>query len=238
MPAPAVAMPARPPPDDSSTMARVDPPTSPPPAHPAAQLPSSATLDEARRTAATCTACPLYAHATQTVFGEGAARAALMLIGEQPGDREDRVGRPFVGPAGALLDRALDDAGIDRERIFVTNVVKHFKWRPSGKRRLHERPNAAEVRACRPWLDIELEIVRPDLVVALGATAAQSILGSEFRITERRGEIIPAIAPLPRVIATFHPSAILRARTPDDRELMQAALVGDLATAASLVKVG
>jgi DNA polymerase len=158
-----------------------------------------------------------------------------MLVGEQPGDREDREGRPFVGPAGVLLDRALSDAGIDRERIFVTNVVKHFKWRPSGKRRLHDRPNAAEVRACRPWLDLELEIVRPDLVVALGATAAQAILGRDFRITEQRGEVVQPPAPFPHVIATFHPSAILRARTPADRERMEAALIADLATAASLI---
>jgi len=206
--------------------------------NPALRLPPAVGLDEARRTAATCTACPLYARATQTVFGEGARHAPLMLVGEQPGDREDLAGRPFVGPAGVLLDRVLDDAGIDRERIFVTNVVKHFKWRPSGKRRLHDRPNAAEVRACRPWLDLELEIVRPELLVALGATAAQAILGRDFRITDQRGKVIQPPAPLPRVIATFHPSAILRARTPDDRERMQAALVADLATAVSILGAG
>lgn len=168
-----------------------------------------------------------------TVFGEGRARSPLMLVGEQPGDREDRAGRPFVGPAGALLDRALAEAGIDRERAFVTNIVKHFKWRPSpdGKRRLHERPNASEVRACRPWLELELEIVRPDLLVALGATAAQAIIGRDFRITERRGELV-AVESGPPVIATFHPSAILRARTPEDRERMHAGLVGDLSLAA------
>lgn len=203
--------------------------------HPALALPSTIGLDAARRKAATCTACPLYARATRTVFGEGAAHAPLMLVGEQPGDREDVTGRPFVGPAGALLDRALTEAGIDREQIFVTNVVKHFKWRPSGKRRLHDRPNASEVRACRPWLDLELEIVRPELLVALGATAAQAILGRGFRITERRGEVVQPPTPLPRVIATFHPSAILRARTALDRERMQAALVADLATAASML---
>jgi DNA polymerase len=203
--------------------------------NPALELPPTVGLDAARRKAATCTACPLYARATRTVFGEGAAHAPLMLVGEQPGDREDVTGRPFVGPAGALLDRALTEAGIDRERIFVTNVVKHFKWRPSGKRRLHDRPNASEVRACRPWLDLELEIVRPDILVALGATAAQAILGRGFRITEQRGEVVQPPGPLPRVIATFHPSAILRARTPLDRERMQAALVADLATAASML---
>jgi DNA polymerase len=201
-------------------------------AHPASLVPADADIDEARAAAATCTACDLYARATQTVFGEGRRRAPLMLVGEQPGDREDLAGHPFVGPAGAMLDRALEDAGIDRERVFVTNVVKHFKWRPSGKRRLHERPNAAEVRACRPWLNIELEIVRPQLLVALGATAAQSIIGRDFRITEQRGEILDPLPGGPRVLATFHPSAILRARTPEDRERMLAALVGDLTLAA------
>ena len=204
-------------------------------AHPATLLPAKVSLDDARAAAATCTACDLYAHATQTVFGEGRRRAPLMLVGEQPGDREDLSGHPFVGPAGAMLDKALDEAGIDRERVFVTNVVKHFKWRPSGKRRLHERPNAAEVRACRPWLDIELEIVRPDLLVALGATAAQAIIGREFRITDQRGVIVDAIENGPRVLATFHPSAILRARTPEDRERMLAALVGDLTLAAQTI---
>lgn len=203
--------------------------------NPALALPPTVGLDAARREAATCTACSLYARATRTVFGEGATHAPLMLVGEQPGDREDVTGRPFVGPAGALLDRALGEAGIDREQIFVTNVVKHFKWRPSGKRRLHDRPNTSEVRACRPWLDLEIEIVRPKLLVALGATAAQTILGRDFRITEQRGELVQPPGPLPRAIATFHPSAILRARTPLDRERMRAALVADLATAASML---
>jgi uracil-DNA glycosylase len=220
-------MASRPPVDEAPVMATVDPSA----ANPALHLPVSAGLRGARLAAATCTACPLYAHATQTVFGEGATRASLMLVGEQPGDREDLAGRPFVGPAGVLLDRALEDAGIDRERTFVTNVVKHFKWRPSGKRRLHERPNAAEVRACRPWLDLELEIVRPDLLVALGATAAQAIIGREFRITQDRGRIVRALENGPPILATFHPSAILRARTPEDRERMDAALIADLSTA-------
>jgi uracil-DNA glycosylase family protein len=203
--------------------------------HPALRVRASSGLPAARRAAATCTACPLFARATQTVFGDGAVHAALMFVGEQPGDREDLAGRPFVGPAGALFDRALSDAGIDREGTFVTNVVKHFKWRPSGRRRLHERPNAAEVRACRPWLDLELEIVRPELLVALGATAAQAIIGRDFRITEQRGEIVRLDGFEPAVMATFHPSAILRARTPEDRERMQAALVADLATARALI---
>jgi uracil-DNA glycosylase len=203
--------------------------------HPAARLRPTAGLEAARKAAAACTACDLYVRATQTVFGEGRKGAPLMLVGEQPGDREDVEGRPFVGPAGAMLDQALDDAGIDRERVFVTNVVKHFKWRPSGKRRLHERPNQAEIRACRPWLDIEREIVRPDLLVALGATAAQAIIAREFRITEQRGRLFPAVDGGPQLMATFHPSAILRARTPADRDQMYAALVGDLSSAARVV---
>ena len=203
--------------------------------HPAATVRAADGLEPARVVAATCTACDLYARATQTVFGEGRPSASLMLVGEQPGDREDVAGRPFVGPAGAMLDKALDEAGIDRERVFVTNVVKHFKWRPSGKRRLHERPNQAEIRACRPWLDLEREIVRPDLLVALGATAAQAIISRDFKITEQRGEVLPPVDGGSPVLATFHPSAILRARTPEDRERMLAALVGDLSTAASVI---
>ena len=207
-----------------------------PPDHPALRIAPSAGLATARRAAAGCKACDLWERATQTVFGEGARAAPLMLVGEQPGDREDLAGRPFVGPAGRILDDALAEAGIDRERVFVSNVVKHFKWRPSGKRRLHERPNAAEVRACRPWLDLELEIVRPDLLVCLGATAAQAIVGRGFRITEQRGEILPAVDHGPPVLATYHPSAILRARTSEDRERSMAALVADLSIAAEYVR--
>jgi uracil-DNA glycosylase family protein len=203
--------------------------------HPALHVPPSAGLEAARREAEGCRACDLWERATQTVFGEGREKASLMLVGEQPGDREDVEGRPFVGPAGRLLDGALEEAGIDRERVFISNVVKHFKWRPSGKRRLHERPNAAEVRACRPWLNLELEIVQPDLLVCLGATAAQAIIGRDFRITERRGEILPPLDGGPPVLATFHPSAILRARTPEDREGSMAGLVADLSTAAAFV---
>jgi DNA polymerase len=216
-------------------------PESAPPLHPAtalADVPAGERgLELARRVAAGCTACDLYAHATQTVFGEGRPRASLMLVGEQPGDREDVAGHPFVGPAGAMLDRALEDARIERERVFVTNVVKHFKWKPipGSKRRLHEKPNAGEIRACRPWLELELEIVHPELVVALGATAAQALLGPSFRITEQRGAILPAPSMPTPVLATFHPSAILRARTSEDRERMLAALVADLSTAAEAV---
>jgi uracil-DNA glycosylase len=205
--------------------------------HPAATVAPREGLERARLVAATCTACDLYARATQTVFGEGRSHVPLMLVGEQPGDREDLAGRPFVGPAGAMLDRALVEAGIDRERVFVTNVVKHFKWKPTagGKRRLHERPNQAEIRACRPWLDLETEIVRPELLVALGATAAQAVIGRDFRITEQRGQLLPAVNGGPRLLATFHPSAILRARTSEDRERMLAALVGDLTIAAEVI---
>jgi DNA polymerase len=214
-------------------MARRDDPAQPD--HPALRVSPTAGLETARRAAAGCKACDLWQRATQTVFGEGVRHAPLMLVGEQPGDREDLAGRPFVGPAGRVLDDALAEAGIDREHVFVSNVVKHFKWRPSGKRRLHERPNAAEVRACRPWLDLELEIVRPDLLVCLGATAAQAIVGRGFRITEQRGEILPALGEGPPVLATFHPSAILRARTSEDRERSMAALVADLSIAAEYV---
>jgi uracil-DNA glycosylase len=174
-----------------------------------------------------CRGCDLWARGTQTVFGEGTIAARVMLVGEQPGDQEDLAGSPFVGPAGRMLDRALVEAGIDRERVFVTNVVKHFKWRPSGKWRLHERPTRAEIRACRPWLEAELELVQPKALVLLGATAAQALLGPSFRLTRQRGTPVPSmLADL--VVATFHPSAILRAREPDDRERTYAQLVGDL----------
>ncbi len=198
--------------------------------HPALTLPSGIELDVARDVAAGCRACDLWERATQTVFGEGGRQAPLMLVGEQPGDREDLDGRPFVGPAGRLLDEALEEAQIDREQVFVTNVVKHFKWRPQGKRRLHERPNPGQIRACRPWLDLELEMVRPDVLVMLGATAAQARLGRDFRVTERHGELMDA-PPGPRLLATFHPSSVLRARTPEDREAQRRALVDDLAVA-------
>jgi uracil-DNA glycosylase len=166
-----------------------------------------------------------------TVFGEGPRPAPLMLLGEQPGDREDIEGKPFVGPAGSLLARALEEAGVDRERVFVTNVVKHFKWRPSRKRRLHERPNAAEIRACRPWLDLELELVRPEVLVLLGATAAGAILGPGCRLTRERGSLLADPDGGPDRIATFHPSAILRARDAEARRTTFAALVADLGVA-------
>jgi DNA polymerase len=201
--------------------------------HPALLPDARRDLRSARAAAASCTACDLWARATQTVFGEGPARAPMFLLGEQPGDREDVEGHPFVGPAGELLGRALDDAGIRREDVFVSNVVKHFKWKPQGKRRLHERPNAAEVRACRPWLDLELELVRPDVLVLLGATAAAAVLGRTFRLTDRRGTLLEPAADEagPVRIATFHPSAVLRARDAEARRTTYQSLVADLTVA-------
>ena len=186
--------------------------------HPADIVPSTASLSTARLAAAGCRACELWRNATQTVFGEGPTHAPLMLVGEQPGDQEDRSGHPFVGPAGRILAQALEEAEIDREQVFVTNVVKHFRWRPSGKRRLHEKPNAGHVRACRPWVELELDLVEPRVVVALGATAAQALIAPSFRLTERRGELLPAPEPGgPRLMATLHPSAILRMTGSEER---------------------
>jgi DNA polymerase len=176
-------------------------------------IPDHVTLESARDMAAGCKACDLYKRGTQTVFGEGPKRAHIMLVGEQPGDAEDIAGHPFVGPAGKLLDRALEEAGIDRRIVYVTNVVKHFKWEPRGKRRIHAKPNAAEVGACRPWLETEIALVKPRVLVCLGATAAQALLGKSFKVSKQRGEFVESsLAPL--VTATVHPSSILRA--PDD----------------------
>jgi uracil-DNA glycosylase len=201
--------------------------------HPAARALELDGLESASALVDGCRACDLWARATQGVFGEGSPKARLMLVGEQPGDREDLAGRPFVGPAGRVLDEALDAAGIDRVDTFVTNVVKHFKWRPSGKKRLHDKPNREQVRACRPWLDLELELVRPEIMVLLGATAAQAILGSSFRVTVDHGKLLdPEVPGWPRRMATLHPSAILRARTAEDREDMRRTLVADLVVAA------
>ena len=206
--------------------------TGAPPEHPALTLGPGVSLELARQVAAGCRACDLWSRATQTVFGEGRAPAPLMLVGEQPGDKEDLAGHPFVGPAGRVLDEALDQAGINRQRVFVTNVVKHFKWRPSGKRRLHERPNPVEIRACRAWLDLELELVRPKVLVLMGATAAQAVLGRDFRVSERHGVLLPPLPPSgPRPLATFHPSSILRSRTSDEREAGMRNLVEDLVVA-------
>ncbi len=192
-------------------------------------------LDEVRAGAAACTNCELYKLGTQTVFGEGAVGAGVMLVGEQPGDKEDRAGRPFVGPAGQLLDRALAQAGIERSQTYVTNAVKHFKWRPAGKVRLHQKPNAEEVRSCRPWLELELELVAPRVVVCLGATAAQALLGRGFKVTAQRGQFVEwPYEPL--AMATIHPSAILRVAEPDDREAAFAGLVADMRIAAGALE--
>ena len=208
-----------------------------PPAHPAAGHTAREDFRRIAKAVDACRACDLWARATQGVFGEGPRHAPLMLVGEQPGDREDLVGRPFVGPAGAILDQALANAGIDRSAVYLTNSVKHFKWRPSGKRRLHERPNAGEMRACRPWLELELEGVRPDVVVALGAVAAQSLLGPSFRLTRQRGQLIPGLDGGPIHVATYHPSAILRAPDRAARDEMLGALVADLRLAAGAVPI-
>jgi len=183
-------------------------------------------LEEVRRAAAGCKNCPLWERGTQTVFGEGAATARVMMLGEQPGNEEDLAGRPFVGPAGRLLDAALVEAGIDRRLVYVTNVVKHFKWEPRGKRRIHQKPNAMEIEACHPWLEAELRIVAPVVLVCLGATAAQALLGRSFRVTKERGKLI-ASSLAPWVLATIHPSAVLRA--PDEeRDAMRRGFVDDL----------
>ncbi len=179
-----------------------------------------------RAKAKRCQACPLYKLGTQTVFGEGPVDARLLLIGEQPGDKEDLAGHPFIGPAGHLLDRALAEAGIDRTEVYVTNAVKHFKWKPAGKRRLHQKPNSREILACRIWLEQELDLVRPELLVALGATAAQALMGRAFRVTTSRGQVLKDSQGRP-VLATVHPSSVLRA-PPDQREEQYQALVADL----------
>jgi len=188
-------------------------------------------LGELREAAAGCRACDLWKNATQTVFGEGYQGARIMLVGEQPGDREDIEGKPFVGPAGRLLDRALEEAGIDRRSVYVTNAVKHFRWTSRGKRRLHEKPNAQQIRACRPWLESEIAIVKPHIVVLLGATAAQSVMGPGFRVSRQRGEVMASPLGVP-VLATVHPSSILRATDDASRDVALASFVADLRVAA------
>jgi len=196
-------------------------------------VPERPTLPKLRAAAAGCTACDLYRTATQTVFGEGTAHAQAMFVGEQPGDQEDKAGRPFVGPAGRLFDEALEDAGIDRTQLYVTSVVKHFKWVARGKRRIHQKPNWKEIAACRPWLEAELAIVQPRVLVCLGATAAQTLLGRQFRVTKERGRPIESDL-AEQVLATIHPSAILRG-DPKTREQEYAAFVADLRTVAELL---
>src|SRR3954452_13636241 len=189
-------------------------------------VPDRPSLKKLKEAAAGCTACPLHETGTQTVFGEGLKRARLMLIGEQPGDREDIEGHPFVGPAGRILDQALEQAEIERGDAYVTNVVKHFKWTPKGKRRIHQAPKAEEIKACAPWLEAELEVVDPEVMVCLGATAVRAVIGSKARVMKDHGEFLEA--KLGRTaMPTLHPSAILRA-DPDDRDDAMALLVGDL----------
>ncbi|HEX2053605.1 MAG TPA: UdgX family uracil-DNA binding protein [Actinomycetota bacterium] len=195
-------------------------------------IPAGASIDELRDASKACRGCDLWQNATQTVFGAGPARASVMLVGEQPGDREDREGSPFVGPAGRLLDDALEAAGIRRDQVYVTNVVKHFKWIPRGKRRIHQKPNAAETAACIPWLRAELAEVQPKVLVCLGATAAQALLGRNFKVTQHRGEPVQSDL-APTVMATVHPSSILRARDEETRHLEMKGFVRDLEAAAA-----
>jgi uracil-DNA glycosylase family protein len=195
-------------------------------------VPPRPSFKNLREAAAGCKACPLWESGTQTVFGEGAAHAEVVFVGEQPGDREDLEGRPFVGPAGKLLDEGLEEAGIERSKVYVTNVVKHFKWKPQGKRRIHQKPNWREIAACRPWLDAEVAVLKPRVLVCLGATAAQALLGRDFRVSRQRGELVDS--PLAeRTIATVHPSSILRA---EDREAQFREFVRDLETVAKLIR--
>jgi DNA polymerase len=190
-------------------------------------LPKRRSLPQLRTAADSCKGCGLFEHATQTVFGEGPASARLLFVGEQPGHEEDLAGHPFVGPAGRLFDRALHDAGIERRHAYVTNAVKHFKWEPRGKRRIHKRPSSGEIWACRPWLEAELAAVAPEILVCLGATAAQALLGSSFKVTAQRGEWLASNL-APRVMATVHPSSLLRAPTPEAREQEYSRFVAEL----------
>jgi DNA polymerase len=193
----------------------------------AALIPPRPTLNKLRDAAAGCRACDLWKRGTQTVFGEGTAKATILFVGEQPGDKEDLAGRPFVGPAGALFDASLEAAGIERAQVYVTNVVKHFKWEPRGKRRIHKKPNAVEIAACRPWLDSEIGVVRPRAIVCLGSTAAQAVISPRFRVTQQRGIFVPSEL-AEYVTATVHPSSILRAPSDEARRSERARFIEDL----------
>ena len=197
-------------------------------------IPSRPTLENLRTAAACCTACPLWKTGTQTVFGEGNKHAKVICIGEQPGNDEDLAGKPFVGPAGKLLDKALEEAGINRDEVYVTNAVKHFKWEPKGKRRIHKKPNAREIAACRPWLDAELDLFKPKVVVCLGATAAQALLGKDFRVSQQRGEFVESDL-AEYVTATVHPSSILRAPDDETRRAEMKRFVEDLKRVAKII---
>ncbi len=192
--------------------------------------PATSSLGEVREASRECTACHLYKRATQTVFGEGPKDALIMLVGEQPGDYEDVAGKPFVGPAGKIMDQALEEAGIDRSHVYVTNAVKHFKWEPRGKRRIHKKPNSREIAACHPWLEAELRLVKPKLLVCLGATAAQAIFGPLFRVTRERGKVLSSKF-APKVLATVHPSSLLRQPNEQSRQREYKRFVLDLRAA-------
>jgi DNA polymerase len=196
-------------------------------------IPSQPTISKLREAARDCRACPLWKTGTQTVFGEGSCNATVVFLGEQPGNEEDLAGKPFVGPAGKLLDRALVEAGIDRTAVYVTNVVKHFKWEPRGKRRIHKKPNSREIAACRPWLEAELARLKPKLLVCLGATAAQAMFGKDFRVSQRHGQFVETSL-AEKAMATVHPSSILRAPSPEDREAQLKQFIADLKKSANL----
>jgi len=198
-------------------------------------IPDRPTLASVRAAAADCRACPLWERGTQTVFGEGSKRSKVLFVGEQPGNEEDLTGKPFVGPAGKLFDAALEEAGIERSQTYVTNVVKHFKWEPRGKRRIHKKPNAKEIAACRPWLETEIALIKPRVIVALGATAAQALLGPQFRVTKQRGQFIESDL-APYVMATVHPSSILRAPDDETRRLEYRLFIDDLKKLARVIK--
>ena len=198
-------------------------------------VPESTSVRVLNAAAHECRGCDLYKTATQVVFGAGPKKARVMFVGEQPGDQEDRQGQPFVGPAGALLDKALDDAGIPRDEVYVTNAVKHFKWEPRGKRRIHKKPRASEIKACRPWLEAELRAVKPAVIVCLGATAAQSVFGSQFKLMQQRGQVLPSTL-APQAVATIHPSAVLRAPDSEGRREAYEMLVADLKVVARALR--
>lgn len=199
-------------------------------------LPRKLDIPSLARAATQCRGCPIYCNATQVVFGEGPAGASLMFVGEQPGDQEDKAGKPFVGPSGRILDEAMEQAGIPRDTVYVTNAVKHFKFVPRGTRRLHAKPSAREVAACRPWLEAEITVVKPKMIVCLGATAAQSLLGSSFRLTQHRGEVLAGQKWAPWMLATLHPSALLRIPDPDLRAQAKVDFLADMRVVAHQLK--
>src|SRR5437764_6137936 len=200
-----------------------------------APVPDTTSLAKLAAASKSCTACPLYKNATQTVFGEGPKHATMMLLGEQPGDYEDVAGKPFVGPAGKILNRALEESGIDRAEVYVTNAVKHFKWEPRGKRRIHQKPSSRDIAACRPWLEAELRLVEPKLVVCLGSTAGQTVFGPSFRVTKERGKVLSSRL-APKVVATVHPSSLLRQPDEESRDREYARFVADLRVAMKAAK--